>query len=109
MSDFLNQKYSKANKIHKCEFCEKEIVKGEKYSYESGVYDGDFFTRKLCLECYDMMNTFCRENNENEFSWDWIEDWICDKYCYGCPNKDDCELIPKQCEIVRGEFGASGC
>lgn len=108
MSDFFNQKNVKARKIHKCEFCEKKIQKGETYSYESGVFDGDFFSRKLCLECNNMLTQFCKENGYGEFSWDWIEDWIHDLYCYECEKKEDCELIPKQCEIIRKDFRTSG-
>ena len=40
MMDFYNQKHAKARKSHKCEFCGKEIVTGEIYSYESGKFDG---------------------------------------------------------------------
>ena len=104
MSDFFNQKYVTAKKIHKCEFCGKEIQPGERYSYENGVFEGDFFTRKLCPECNSMLNRFCEENEYGEFSWDWIEDWIHDLYCYGCDKKENCELVPKQCELVRRNF-----
>ena len=38
--DFYNQKHAKARKSHKCEFCGKEIIPGETYSYESGKFDG---------------------------------------------------------------------
>ena len=40
MMDFYNQKHAKARKSHKCEFCGKEIIPGETYSYESGKFDG---------------------------------------------------------------------
>ena len=41
MMDFYNQKHEKARKSHKCEFCGKEIIPGETYSYESGKFDGE--------------------------------------------------------------------
>ena len=41
MMDFYNQKHVKARKSHKCEFCGKEIIPGEIYSYESGKFDGE--------------------------------------------------------------------
>ncbi len=47
MMEFYNQSLPKARKDHVCEFCGKKIHKGEKYSYESGKYDGDMFVRKL--------------------------------------------------------------
>ena len=40
MMDFYNQKHVRARKSHKCEFCGKEIISGEIYSYESGKFDG---------------------------------------------------------------------
>ena len=40
MMDFYNQKHVRARKSHKCEFCGKEIISGETYSYESGKFDG---------------------------------------------------------------------
>ena len=40
MMDFYNQKHARARKSHKCEFCGKEIIPGETYSYESGKFDG---------------------------------------------------------------------
>lgn len=49
MSDFFNKKNVKTRKVHKCEFCGKEIAKGEMYYYESGNFCGDY--------CYD-----CAEN-----------------------------------------------
>lgn len=49
MSDFNEQRIVTARKVHNCEFCKKQIQPGERYSYESGAFEGDFYTRKLCL------------------------------------------------------------
>ncbi|MCB6610211.1 hypothetical protein V3C10_04215 [[Clostridium] symbiosum] len=107
MSDFNNQKIVIARKEHKCEFCKKLIQPGQKYSYETGVYDGDFYTRKLCPECFGMLNKFCKANGYGEFSWDWITEWLQDLYCYSCPNKEECGCSPEQCDVVRGNFSGT--
>ena len=57
MSDFNEQRIVTARKVHNCEFCKKQIQPGERYSYESGAFEGDFYTRKLCPECFDMLDT----------------------------------------------------
>ena len=87
MSDFNEQRIVTARKVHNCEFCKKQIQPGERYSYESGAFEGDFYTRKLCPECFDMLDTFCKENGYGEFSWDWVTDWLHDLYCHDCPSK----------------------
>lgn len=97
MSDFNEQRIVTARKVHKCEFCKKQIQPGERYSYESGVFEGDFYTRKLCPECFDMLDTFRKENGYGEFNWDWVTEWLHNLYCHDCPSKEDCDLFPQQC------------
>lgn len=106
MMDFYNQKHVRARKSHKCEFCGKEIVTGETYSYESGKFDGDFFVRKLCETCFTMLADFIDYTGEDEFQWDWIQEWLHDEYCKDdC--KDKCEYSFSKvqcCPIVREKF-----
>lgn len=47
MLEFYSSYIRTARKPHKCEYCQKDIMIGEKYSYESGKFEGDFFTRTL--------------------------------------------------------------
>ena len=107
MSDFNEQRIVTARKVHNCEFCKKQIQPGERYSYGSGAFEGDFYTRKLCPECFDMLDTFCKENGYGEFSWDWVTDWLHDLYCHDCPSKEDCDSFPQQCGIIRGNFAGT--
>ena len=58
MLEFYNSYIRTARKAHKCEYCEKEIMVGEKYGYESGKFEGDFFTRKLCIPCRKMLDAY---------------------------------------------------
>lgn len=104
MMDFYSQTYPIARKEHKCEFCHCTIPKGKRYSYETGKYDGEMFTRKLCPECNGILADYCNEHGYEEFDWWGITDWLSDTYCYDCPNKDSCNITPEKCEVIKGEF-----
>lgn len=56
---FYGQKMVKARKSHYA-FCGKTIGGGERYSRERGNYEGDFFEKKLCLTCHEMLGQFCK-------------------------------------------------
>ncbi|EOS47185.1 hypothetical protein C810_01501 [Lachnospiraceae bacterium A2] len=113
MLEFYNQSKPKARKDHVCEFCIQTIRKGEKYSYETGKYEGEMFVRKLCLVCKNILDKFCNESGDEEFSWDWITDWLCDLYCYDCEHgtkgKGDCEMQPQNCPLIRSKFETKEC
>ena len=109
--DFYNHTYPKARKQHKCEYCEQTIEVGQKYSYETGKYEGDMFVRKLCCTCENILREFCNQNGYGEFDWDWITDWLHDNYCYDCEhgsrNKDDCEYHTSNCPFIKEKFEES--
>lgn len=73
---------------------------------QSGKYEGDLFDRCLHIHCNNIIAEFCKEHNENEYSHDWIVDWLSDLYCYGCgQNEDDnCEIKVLQCNCVIRNF-----
>lgn len=106
MLDFYKQTYPKARKEHKCEYCANVIRRGEKYSCESGKYDGDIFTRKLCLTCKNILEEYCSEKGYEEFEWWAITEWLREKYCYSCKNYDDsnCDIIENECPVIREHF-----
>lgn len=106
MMDFFNQKNVKAKKLHECEFCGKEIVPGETYSYESGKWDGEFFVRKLCIPCYNMLYQFIQDTEDGEFQWDWVQEWLMYAYC-----TDECKKTCEYgfskvqcCPVIREKF-----
>lgn len=109
MMEFYKQSWSRARKEHICEFCGQSIHKGETYSYETGKYDGDLFVRKLHRTCKNILDEFCRDNGENEFSWDWVSEWLGDLFCPSCEQgsggEDRCRLWPQNCPMVREKFG----
>ena len=108
MMDFYNNTHPKARKVHKCEYCNKEIAKDEKYSSESGKFNGDFFTRKLCFVCSKIFSEFCSESSEDEFDWWEVDDWLRERYCHNCEHSqsenDDCEYEFAQCPKIRKDF-----
>ncbi|MFY9380403.1 MAG: hypothetical protein WAP07_09270, partial [Acutalibacteraceae bacterium] len=92
MMEFYNDVVHKATKNHKCDLCCHLIPKGQKYHRQSGKYDGDFFDRCLHTHCNNIISTYCRENDEQEYD-EWsIKDWLSDSYCYYCEQKEDCEI-----------------
>jgi len=54
MLEFYRQVIYKAKKQHLCDYCGKPIIPGSYYLYETGKYDGEFFTAKFHnSDCYD--------------------------------------------------------
>ncbi len=106
--DFYNHTYPKARKEHKCECCGQKIEIGQKYSYETGKYDGDMFSRKLCLVCENILQGYCSKESDEEFTWDEVSDWLHDLYCHDCEHggghNDDCENTECSCPIIREHF-----
>jgi hypothetical protein len=49
--EFNVEKIRKAVKKHVCSECSREILRGEKYMYASGKYEGMLYTSKMCLHC----------------------------------------------------------
>jgi hypothetical protein len=45
----------KARKEHKCCECRKVIVKGEMYSFTSGIWDGEPNAFKQCINCAEIL------------------------------------------------------
>lgn len=52
----FNQVYRTARKDHKCCECHRKILKGEKYLYSSGIWDGEPDSYKQCSICGEVAN-----------------------------------------------------
>ena len=89
MSDFNTATQRKARKDHVCVLCATKILKGQSYIDETGVWEGDFFNHKLHKNCYDHITLYCSENGETEYSFDEVNDWMHEKYCFNCCHYDD--------------------
>ena len=107
MLEFYNSYMRTARKTHQCEYCEKEIMVGEKYSYESGKFDGDFFTRTLCVSCHKMLNAYAHDADDDAFDWLDVSDFLSENYCGKLcvqEKRHDCDKSPERCEKIRAEF-----
>ena len=104
MLEFYTDVVRKARKVHKCNLCYQSILAGEQYHRQSGKYEGEFFDRCIHEHCNSIISAFCKENNEQEYSEDWIIDWLGYKYCYGCEHGEDCKVNILQCEKILKNF-----
>jgi len=105
MSDFYNSRKVKARKEHKCELCRKPINKGEVYSYNVGLWEGDFFTQKRHIKCDDKLDKYLSYIGYGEYSLDCFDDWLVDSMCNECKHyiDSDCDLEkePIDCESFK--------
>ena len=54
----------KVRKYHTCAWCGQLIMKNEKAQYRVGVFEGDFGTDYMHLECAAALNRYPFEDNE---------------------------------------------
>lgn len=70
--------------------------------------DDVFYIREKC-NCgvwLQDLNDFLKEieDEDEEFSWDWIVDWLVDRYCYSCDSKIGCSLSVVTCNKVKKDY-----
>jgi DNA-directed RNA polymerase subunit RPC12/RpoP len=63
---FWKSQYHIARKEHVCEYCNKKILVGEKYSRESGMYEGEFNDYCLCDRCRNIISYVKSESGDYE-------------------------------------------
>lgn len=51
MIDVIESKIKTARKSHRCDYCGKNIEKGEEYDYQKSVCDGTFYEWRAHLAC----------------------------------------------------------
>lgn len=59
-----------ARLVHKCGECGDEIAKGQRYRYESGVWDGRASSHKTCWPCYKIREHFACDGFVFEQLWE---------------------------------------
>ena len=99
MLEFYNSKYVTAKKPHKFDCCFKQIEIGEKYEYQSGKYDGDFFTRAWCMDCSDICSWYFPSDynvDGEEFTYDEIYESAHEAFCVKCRHWDSDEASCKE-------------
>lgn len=109
--EFYNERHHVARKCHVCECCRSVIPPKEKYVVQTGKFEGDFFSRKWCLDCEIVMEYyFNRLSSESEFDYDDVEYALQEAFCYGCEHgqrqKDDCERKSLwHCPLIQKKIG----
>jgi hypothetical protein len=61
MADAYGLKKPKAIKAHKCCECGGEIQPGEVYHYHSGIWEGEPFSFKVCIDCDALRDAVVRD------------------------------------------------
>ena len=91
--NFRKEEYRKARKWHRCDLCGGKIEVGDKYSYESGMYDGCFYTMTLHSVCRKIIEEFADAELEfgDEYTLNDVIDWLRDEFCYGCDGRESCD------------------
>lgn len=100
MLEFSTSKILTAKKEHTCDLCGQKIEVGEKYNRYSGKFDGSFFDCCYHESCFDIIGKYCRIEGEEEYSEDWLQEWIYDKVCRDCPNEEECQENTFRCKKV---------
>lgn len=106
--EFYRHARMTARKPHTCEYCNESIAAGQKYSRETGKWDGEFFVRKLCLTCEMILREFISESGEEEFDWPYVTDHLVEHYCMSCPRySEECDEKPACCKKIKEQFSHS--
>jgi hypothetical protein len=103
--EFYNQSSHRSRRERVCEGCGKTIQVGETYVSQRGLYDGEFFTRALCVSCEEILDSYCCEI-DNEFTWDDVEEYATECVCLKCQKykDDDCDNATLRCPRVQKHF-----
>lgn len=93
--EFYTEMEVKARKPHRCHICGDEIPIGAMYSRESGKYDGEFFDRCTCNDCYTHRNEYCSEV-DNEYDVWAISDYLQEEYCLKICSEEEREECDRE-------------
>jgi len=86
----LKRKTIKARKKHRCDLCGGFIKKGERYHYESNVYDRDLYEFKAHLHCMglaDDLDMFNKMDDEG-LTGEAFSEFIWEEYNYSFPDEE---------------------
>lgn len=100
MLDFYSDKTVKAKKEHKCSLCGQKIEAGESYRRYSGKYDGEFFDQCFHENCTEILDKFCRDQQDEEYQQEWVAGWLYGWVCDDCPKKECCKENVFRCKNV---------
>lgn len=118
MNDLPECSYEKnrtARKNHKCTSCMADILKGDNYTYISGIWSGEPESFKLCANCKNVVDNFKKMDEhlgyEDGPSLDlggvgaWLQGFMCRSWHGEEAAKDIADLFGLQCSYVRRVIG----
>ena len=106
MMEFYTETHPKARKEHTCHICRGKIRKGERYSRESGKYEGEFSDRVTCKLCYLARDDHFNYTGDNEYdTWN-IQDYLHEEHCRYCSEEEkaECDYLEFDCPIIRRHY-----
>ena len=100
MNSFISIKTPVARKPHKCFLCGGEIPAGKKYIRQTGVWENEFFSSCFHENCDALIAEFCKDSDDNEYTPDWVYDWIYNRVCVDCESEENCKIDCAHCQKV---------
>lgn len=101
--EFYKEKYPVAKKEHICHICGGIIKVGEKYSRETGSYDG-FFDRCTCRSCYGSRYESVDIGGDYEYEPWSVSDFAREQVCYKCDKCEYDKWKPLLCPKVKKHY-----
>lgn len=102
--DFYTEAHPVAHKEHRCWICGETIRKGERYSRESGKFDGRFIDDCVCAKCHVYREEYLEKFGYGEYDvWeitDYLRDYFCKKHC----DLDYCEEDQLTCPRIKSNY-----
>lgn len=68
MATTLSWEERTARKEHCCSWCGEKILKGEKYKRWTGIYEGEFQSNPMHIECDNACFTYMKELGCDEYT-----------------------------------------
>jgi len=97
MVDCYERRFRVARKVHHCEFCNGEVQPGELHQVETGLYDHEWFRRRLHMHCAAALDEMLSSTHDDEFTWTGLHDWLVDNVCFDCRRRGVCRGILPNC------------
>jgi hypothetical protein len=88
-ADIHREELVKARKEHTCLECEEAISKGEKYVRVTQLFEGEWWTGKICRPCEAIRQDYCapysllRERIGELLGFDYVTGEFCEESKYG--------------------------
>ena len=103
MLEFYNVLEPLARKPHKCFLCGREISSGTRY-VRTSCKDGFFFDTCLHKDCKSIIDEYCNNCGENEYTPSDVDEYMREFYCWNIcdeEQRESCKEDVFYCPIIR--------